>query len=421
MFSNLKRWVENQVSVSVTSRIQRVCVSYLLFLMVVTTRKKSLDEAARFSGLHKSLFSRFLATYSNIAAYTLDQLSKKQAKLFSKVLDNLAFLPWKVAIIIDATTQQRFTRHTSNSKRFNHGQGFIIGHQWTNIILVINGLIIPLPPIPFYSKKYCKEIGIKYKSEHILVIEYITNLKLEKYIGSYNPKDVVVLADSGYDDHRIENAIEKKHWKFIIALGKTRSVKTIDKYNNTPKSTDWTQVAAFFRSHRWLKWITIRILSNGGKKKRNVFRVRQIVVYLRNVGKVRLICSEIRNRPDGRRKYLACNDLRVTVRQILIGYKLRWAIELFHKEVKMNLGFQDVATSNFKSVSSHVHWVYCAYILLNSSPPGISPEVKGVIEKQRIIKEIVDSKEKSRIRQLLTQVNGVKKLKAELQEALQGF
>jgi hypothetical protein len=42
-----------------------------------------------------------------------------------------------------------------------------------------------------------------------------------------------------------------------------------------------------------------------------------------------LVCSELRNRPDGRRKYLACNDLRATARQIIIGYRLRWAIEIF--------------------------------------------------------------------------------------------
>src|SRR5262249_18334150 len=44
-------------------------------------------------------------------------------------------------------------------------------------------------------------------------------------------------------------------------------------------------------------------------------------------------CSECHNRPAGRRKYLACSDLRVTARQIIIGYRLRWAVELFHKKI----------------------------------------------------------------------------------------
>jgi hypothetical protein len=40
------------------------------------------------------------------------------------------------------------------------------------------------------------------------------------------------------------------------------------------------------------------------------------------------VCSERRNRPDGRRKYLACNDLRATPRQIVTGYRLRWSVEI---------------------------------------------------------------------------------------------
>ena len=80
-----------------------------------------------------------------------------------------------------------------------------------------------------------------------------------------------------------------------------------------------------------------------------------------------MICSEFKKRPKGRRKYLACNDLKGTPLQILIAYRLRWKIEIFHKEVKMFMGFQEVATKHFESVISHVHWVYCAYILLKSS------------------------------------------------------
>jgi hypothetical protein len=38
------------------------------------------------------------------------------------------------------------------------------------------------------------------------------------------------------------------------------------------------------------------------------------------VGKVQLICSELKKRPDGRRRYLACNDLKVKARQIVMGY-----------------------------------------------------------------------------------------------------
>ena len=70
-------------------------------------------------------------------------------------------------------------------------------------------------------------------------------------------------------------------------------------------------------------------MTNGAKRKRMEFRMRHTLGYLRYVGQVQLVCSEFKKRPDGRRKYLACSDLRVTARQIVLGYRLRWAVELF--------------------------------------------------------------------------------------------
>jgi Transposase DDE domain len=417
-YRNYIQWMTEHIVVK--NRLKNVCIAYLLFLMV-EVRKHSFKEAAQFSGLHKSQFSRFLENHSDLAVYNLDRLSKKEAKRLRKLLKGLEkdTLLWKIAIIIDSTLQKRTTRHTDNAQRFNHGKGFVIGHQWTNILLIINDRIIPLPPIPYYTKNYCRKNGIPYKTEHELVIEYLNALTLDEYIGHHTPEQVVVIADSGYDDHEIENTIAKKKWKFIIALGKTRSVKSKIKFSTTPQSRGWYQVEALFKRHRRPKWQTIRIGTNGTKRRRTEFRIRQINGYLRSVGYVQLICSEYKKRPDGRRKYLACNDMKATARQIVIGYRIRWRIEIFHKEVKSYLGFEDVSARCFASVKAHVHWVYCAYILLHyqhdEEDPLHSPPLS---EKQNKIKHILNSKEISRIRSLLSQFGGVDKYKRELLTAL---
>lgn len=85
----------------------------------------------------------------------------------------------------------------------------------------------------------------------------------------------------------------------------------------------------------------------------------------------------------------------------------------------MYLGFQDVAARSFTSVKAHVHWVYCAYILLHGRPPGIPDHLDCLPDRQRKIMEIVDSKEKARMIQLLTQINGVERCKNELRKAIQ--
>ena len=411
----LYTWIARHVGIR--PRLERVWVYYLLFLMVTTT-KHSLEEAARFSAMNKSQFSKFLKSHHQPSVYTLESLSKTQARRLAKVLKPCPGLPWKIVVIIDATLQSRSSVHPKNAQRFNHGQGFVIGHQWTNIVLILNAILVPLPPIAFYSQSYCREKAMAYMSEHDRVMAYLSNLNLEDYIGSHDPRDVVVLTDSGYDNRHIEKTISDKKWIFIIALKKKRSVKSEPLYATTPKAKQWSQIAQFFRNQRRLKWNTIRLMTNGKKSKRMEFRIRHTRGYLRYVGQGQLVCSEPRKRPEGRRRYFACNDMRVTARQIILGYRMRWAVELFHKSVKQHLGFEEVSTSGFDSVISHVHWVYCAYILLHMSPPGVSTRPQSLRERQRQLRTYLDAKEKRRILQKLSQFGGVEKFKDEIRLAL---
>jgi len=411
----MQTWIARRIAIR--QRLERVCTSYLLFLMVVA-QKHSLEHAARFSGQHKSQFGKMLQAHPPVAISTLERLSKKQAKQLAKPLRALKGLPWKIAIIVDSTLQHRASLQPENAKKFNHGKGYVIGHQWTNIVLILNDVLLPLRPIPYYSKRYCRAHKLAYQTEHERVVEYLSTLNLEDYIGSYDPHDVIVLADSGYDDKKIENAIANKQWHFILAVSKTRSVKSEALSLTTSTSRAWCHIATFFRNHRRLKWTTIRVMTNGAKRKRMEFRIRHTRGYLRYVGQVHLVCSEPKKRPEGRRKYFACNDASATARQIVVGYRLRWTVELFHKDIKQHLGFEDVATSRFDAVTSHVHWVYCAYILLSLSPPGVPPEVQSLGDKQRHLQHYLAHKEKRRILQKLSQIGGVERYKDELRQVL---
>src|SRR5437867_7868763 len=272
----LQTWIKRHIAVR--QRLERICTSYLLFLMVATT-KHSLKEAARFSGLHPALFSKLLHSHAKVAITTLEQLSKTQARQFAKALPRVHGLPWKIAILIDATLQRRASLHPENTHTFNHGKGYVIGHQWTNVVLVLGDMLIPLKPIPFSSKRYCQAHALEYHSEHERVVVYLRTLDLEDYIGPYDRREVLVLADSGYDNKKIEQAITDKGWHFIIALSKTRSVKSEALYLSTPTSRQWCHIDTFFRRHRRLKWDTIRLATNGNKRKRMDFRIRHTQVY----------------------------------------------------------------------------------------------------------------------------------------------
>jgi hypothetical protein len=103
------------------------------------------------SGRHKSLFSHLLNSHAKVAITTLDNLSKTQARRCAKALQRVQGLLWKIVILIDSTLQHRASLHPENAKTFTHGQGYVIGHEWTNVVLVLGDILIPLKPIPFGS------------------------------------------------------------------------------------------------------------------------------------------------------------------------------------------------------------------------------------------------------------------------------
>lgn len=167
----LQAWIARRLSLPI--RLRQVGISSRLLLMVVT-RKHALEEAARFSGCHTSRCRKFVHTHAGVAITTLQTLSQEHAKRLSKPLQDLKGLPWKMALLLESTLQQRASLHPENAKKFNHGQGFVIGHQWTNIVLIIHDTLIPLPPIPDSSQRYCLEHHLPYHTEHERVVDSIS-------------------------------------------------------------------------------------------------------------------------------------------------------------------------------------------------------------------------------------------------------
>jgi len=161
------------------------------------------------------------------------------------------------------------------------------------------------------------------------VVAYLRPRALEASSGADARREVLVLAESGYDHTKSEHAMADKGWTCMIALRTTRSVKSEARALSTPTARQWCHVDPFFRRHRRLTWDPMRLAPHGNKRQRMALRVRHTSGSWRSVGKVEWVCAEQRNRPDGRRQYLACHAVRATARQIVTGYRRRWAVEIF--------------------------------------------------------------------------------------------
>ena len=202
--------------VKTPNRLRNV-VSWYLTSLVIDAQKHTQSSAAELSGKHRSQFSRLLSEHQSLAIDSLKKMGIRVAGLVPRI-PLVKGSPWTVFLIIDATLHGRSSRHVQNAQKFNHGEGWVIGHQWTNVILVVGDRVIPLPPITFLSKNECKRRGIAYQTEHEKISDYLSNLDLKEHLGSFDPREVLVLADSAYDDKKLENLILSFGWDFVCLL-----------------------------------------------------------------------------------------------------------------------------------------------------------------------------------------------------------
>jgi hypothetical protein len=342
-------------------RLRAVVGAYLLGL-IVESSKHTMTWASRVGGGSVSRFSRLLENHRDLARDVLVELGKEVAScLIAAGTPLVAGAPWNVAIIVDATLHRRSSRHVHNAKSLSHGKGFVVGHQWTNVVLLIGAEVVPLPPIAFLTKKVCRERGVAYMTEHDRVAEYLEELDLVPWIGPHAPRSVVVLVDSGYDDRRLQRTVLARGWDFIGALKAKRTARTVSSVLSgaRPKCQSITEI---FRSMRkQAPWRTVHHVDGNGKRVRS--RVRRIDAILRGVAHaVVILCADKANGKG--RRYIACSQAGLPAKVILDVFRRRWSVELFHRAVKDELGLQHAGVEAFESLESHVQWVYCAYLLV---------------------------------------------------------
>ena len=91
---------------------------------------------------------------------------------------------------------------------------------------------------------------------------------------------------------------------------------------------------------------------------------------------------------------------------------------MFDKEIEQYLGFRNIASKSFESVVFHVYFLYCACLLLQDIPPGVSSKAGTILEKQRDVDNILQNREKARILQMLTRIGGLEASENESKKAL---
>lgn len=232
-------------------------------------------------------------------------------------------------------------------------------HSFTfGLLITPSGIRIPFQ-IPHYTKEHCAEHGIEHRTTAEAAAAMIRTLPLPK--GA----KVTVLGDTAYDAEVVQRACDERGYTWIMPANPERVYQ--GKPGQRPKLRarlkDWTSLSLqtirlrastgqYAEYRRLSKW---RI---GPKTKPRVYYAYQEKREVRSVGCVQLVFSTMKPNlsaatPDDV-KILMTNALHLSVRSVIELYSLRWQIELFFKELKSTLGFDQYRFQSFAAVRAWV-------------------------------------------------------------------
>ena len=204
--------------------------------------------------------------------------------------------------------------------------------------------------------------------------------------------EVIVLGDTAYDAKTLQEACDERNYTWIVPCNPER-VLAGEKPRPRVRSLlkDWSTKS--LKTIRFIpangKYAEYRRISRyrvGPKAKSRTYYVHQEKREVHSVGKVQLVFStmkrELKKATADDVKILMTNNLRMSVREVIELYSVRWQIELFFKELKSTLGFHQYQFQNFEAVEGWVELALTTVLYLEWYRAGQLAR-RGLSEKEK--------------------------------------
>jgi hypothetical protein len=322
--------------------------------------------------------------------------------------------------------ERRYGRHT-HAKKSCHS--FTMG-----LLITPSGVRLPFSK-PYYTREYCRKKELTYRTTAEAAADLIRQLPLRE--GA----QVVVLGDTAYESQVVRDACGARGYSWIFPSNSERVLAGPQGKRPKVRSLlkDWSTWSR--RTIRLVpcqgKYAVYRRLSPhriGPKVRPRTYYAHQEKRAVHSVGEVRIVFSTIKKllktaTPDDV-KILVTNDLRLSLRDVVELYSLRWQIELFFKELKSTLGFHQYQFRRFAAVEGWTELALAAFLYLESyragqlTRRGLSEEDKSWWRHQRThglcqaIRLATQQSELSYMAQRLQTPGGIAKLKRLLRNSL---
>ncbi|MEM7316223.1 MAG: transposase [Planctomycetota bacterium] len=256
------------------------------------------------------------------------------------------------------STGNRVRRKIKKGFRYNKKKVvFKTVHSFTfGLLITPSGIRIPMQ-IPHLTKEYCQEHGREHLTTAEAAAQMIRTLPLD------DDAEVIVLGDTAYESSVVEQACEEKGYTWIFPANPERVYEgpTGQRPKLRSRLKDWKSLSLKTIRLRAStgKYAEYRRLSKwrvGPKAKSREYYAYQEKRAVRNVGDVQLVFSTMKPNLDKATpddvKILLTNATWLSVSEVLELYSLRWQIELFFKELKSTLGFNQYSFIDFRAVEA---------------------------------------------------------------------
>jgi hypothetical protein len=320
----------------------------------------------------------------------------------------------------------RYSKYKHTRKRCHC---FVMG-----LLLTPSGMRIPFRR-SYYTKEYCATKGMRYRKQTELAAELIAELPLPE--GA----DVVVLGDTAFDAEVIREACAKRNYTWIVPMNPERVLA-----GPKPRPKVWSLAkeltAEEFKAIRLYpnqgEYVAMRRLSAyriGPKVKPRTYYAHPESRDVHSVGKVLLVFST-REKPTAKeqpkvQKILMTNNCSLKVSEVVELYDLRWQIELFFKELKSTLGFDQYRFRKFAKVEGWLELALATFLYLEwhrarqLRRADLTKKEKERCRRQRAhglcmaVRQAADRADLDYLAEAIKTKSGIRRLRRELSEVTQ--
>lgn len=285
--------------------------------------------------------------------------------------------------LVENAIKYREKKVRGKGKRSTKAHSFTMG-----LLILPNGMRIPMPRYTYYSKNYCKKHKMKYYTQHeyaCMLIEYCRGL-----VGAVAKEgEFVVVADGFYDSRIIFDTCKTVNAKYITVADSGRVYAPKKKlYEKGLKAKKNSKTLIIKKGEEKYAREHFRYASPGSGKKKDFFEVASEILNFPKLGEIRVVYSW-KKIPNGKTnsnsyKIILCSDINFSDRKIVELYALRWQIEIYFRELKSEIGLCDYSGKDFCACERFIDICLLAYLFLEWDRSGKLKEEKSKKEKGKL-------------------------------------